>query len=1083
MQSERNAPLNEPSENNELQNLGIKLVEQTSLEHKIQTNANKLITQKEIESDLKRLEKSEQSLNRVKYELRKLNDRLNNPRTKISQKHEIKEQIKTMTDEQLVPTENDIKDIKERLDANTSSQNVNDTPGEGGRLPNESEKDYLIRTGKITAFGNTAGFVVDEDHDHKEPSEAVSHQNLRIPGFHVDRSKDEIDVKEEDDEKDENTVGFKRKFESDKDEENYELSGNEEEDEFKVTKNSSKKSKLLSDDEIRNIDDGVESFYQDRLNTWIYRRSQLRSDKIKSSKANLQAEAEDNKPEWLKPHPNLPDAVLNHDFKVPGDIYPSLFDYQKTGVQWLYELYSQKHGGIISDEMGLGKTIQIISFLAGLHYSGKLDKPVLVVCPATVMTQWVNEFHTWWPPLRTMVLHSIGTGMKGNIKEEDLEKLLLKEGDGQLDDNEPSIRSLKSGSNVQTIIDTLLTKGHVVITSYVGLRIYEEQLLNINWGYVVLDEGHKIKNPNSNITILSKRLKTYNRVILSGTPIQNNLIELWSLFDFIFPGRLGTLPIFQEEFETPIKIGGYANAKNLDVKIGYQKAVILKELIQPFLLRRVKMDVARDLPSKQEFVLMCRLTQYQKEKYIEFLRSTEFKVNSYLGAIDTLRKICNHPDLADVHFLEGSREYGDPSKSGKLQVIKSLLTQWKQEKHKVLLFTQTKQMMVILEKFLQTTFDDYKYMKMSGETGIGKRQDMIYEFNNENYDLFLLTTKVGGLGVNLTGADRVIIFDPDWNPSTDLQARERAWRLGQKKEVLIYRLIIGGSIEEKIYHRQIFKQLLTDKILKDPNQKRFFKNSELHDLFTLTDFDDDTDSGNIFKATNGGKSSRKNTQDDLVKIREIKGVSKLEKFKDESQKKTEDERLLTGLFKNTNAVTQAVRHDDVVETHSRPKDDLLEREARKAANEALEALKKSRKQVKKAGLGVPTFTGRFGIAGRAASPAFGNRSVGQSRSSTPFNSAQSSSSILSNIKKNKDAEAQNTTAGTSELIKNSETIDKMRDYLSKQDGNFAKSGEILNGVSIEINDKKDLAIVRSMLKGIAKWDTNRSGWKLKEEFK
>lgn len=1043
----------EPSENDELQNLGIKMVEQTSLEHKIQANANKLFTQKEIESDLKRLEKSKQQLDRVKYELRKLNEKLSNPRTKISQKEEIRKQIKSMTETQLQTTEQDIRDIEERLrrNENASKQNPDDIAEAGGRLPNESERDFLIRTGKITAFGNTAGFVVEEDKDHIEPDEAVSHQNLRIPGF--SRVSQPVELNEQEDEE-----SHKRKHVSD--EEDYvkdEESTDEEEIDFK-------KPKLLTDDDIRNIDDGVERFYQDRLNTWIHRRSHLRN------KQDVLNNEDKEKPEWLKPHPKFPDAILNSDFKVPGDIYPSLFDYQKTGVQWLYELYSQKHGGIVSDEMGLGKTIQIISFLAGLHYSGKLDKPVLIVCPATVMTQWVNEFHTWWPPLRAMILHSIGSGMKGNVKEEDFEKLLMKESDETGDD--PTLNSLKSNSNVSVIIDTLLTKGHVLITSYVGLRIYEDQLLDIDWGYVVLDEGHKIKNPNSNITILSKRLKTYNRVILSGTPIQNNLIELWSLFDFIFPGRLGTLPIFQEEFETPIKIGGYANASNLDVKIGYQKAVILKELIQPFLLRRVKMDVARDLPSKHEYVLMCRLTQYQKEKYIEFLKSTEFKINSYLGAIDTLRKICNHPDLADVHFIEGQPGYGDPSKSGKLQVVKSLLTQWKQQKHKVLLFTQTKQMMVILEKFLQTTFDDYRYMKMSGETGIGKRQDMIYAFNNEDYDLFLLTTKVGGLGVNLTGADRVIIFDPDWNPSTDLQARERAWRLGQKKEVLIYRLIIGGAIEEKIYHRQIFKQLLTDKILKDPNQKRFFKNSELHDLFTLSDFDDNTETGAIFKTGRGSK----NTHDDLAKVSEIQGVTKLEKFKDQSKKETEDERILSGLFKNTNAVSQAIKHDDIVKNHSKPKDDLLEREARKAANEALEALKKSRKQVKKAGLGVPTFTGKFGLAGRA-SPGLGNRS----RSGTPFGSKQSSSAILSNIKKAQ--EDIKTNGVSSELKKNSKLIDEMRSYLSQQNGYFAKSGDILDGVSVQIYDKKDLTMVRSMLKGIALWDTVRSGWILKEEFR
>jgi DNA excision repair protein ERCC-6 len=1008
------------AEEDDLSNMGVRLVEQSSLEHSIQVNAARLYKEKEVKGDQKRLEKSTQLVNKIRHEIRKLEDRLMNPRTKISQKEELKEQIRLMKEDQLEPAKQDIKDINERLRTNMSAVTCDDFYDDG-RLPNESEKDFLIRTGKITAFGNSTGFVIEEDEE--EENGPVSHQNLRVPGFTgVSRVINKRPVDESG-------------------EEYIDSSQTETDEDIQV-----KRPKLLTDDEIRNIDDGVESFYQDRLNTWVYKRSRLRGE-----------DSMNDTPEWRKPHPTHPDASLNHDFKIPGDIYPSLFDYQKTGVQWLYELFQQEHGGIISDEMGLGKTIQIIAFVAGLHYSGMLDRPVLIVCPATVMTQWVNEFHTWWPPLRTMVLHSIGSGMSGKNgrKEEDFEKMIMME-DEEDKGIRQSINSLKNASNAKAIVQKLIDQGHVLITSYVGLRIYEEQLLNINWGYVVLDEGHKIKNPNSNITILSKRLKTHNRVILSGTPIQNNLIELWSLFDFIFPGRLGTLPIFQEEFETPIKQGGYANASNLEVKIGYQKAVILKDLIQPFLLRRMKVDVARDLPSKQEYVLMCRLTQYQREKYIEFLRSTEFKVNSYLGAIDLLRKICNHPDLAEARYTDGMPGYGDPARSGKLQVVKSLLPLWKQQGHKVLLFTQTKQMMVILEKFLQKSMGPgYRYMKMSGETGIGKRQDMIYSFNNEDYDLFLLTTKVGGLGVNLTGADRVIIFDPDWNPSTDLQARERAWRLGQKKEVLIYRLVIGGSIEEKIYHRQIFKQLLTDKILKDPNQKRFFKNSELHDLFTLSDFEEGN-SGTLFKqAKKGG--------DDLGNITKIAGVSKLETYKEQTISETEDDRLMGGLF-NNNSVAQALKHDEVVGQHSRPDDDILEREARKSATEALEALRKSRKQVKKAGVGVPTFTGKVGLAGKKATLSR-NRLGGQS-----------SSSILANLKKVN-------SSTTVEASSSTKMIGDMRSYLMKQDGFVAKSGDILKACGLEIKDKKDLTMVRSMLKGIAKWDSESSGWVLNEEFR
>ncbi|KAH3683216.1 hypothetical protein WICPIJ_005829 [Wickerhamomyces pijperi] len=683
----------------------------------------------------------------------------------------------------------------------------------------------------------------------------------------------------------------------------------------------------------------------------------------------------------------------------------------------------------------------------------------------------------------------MGKKRKGRKFEEEEEELELENG---LEDElmyevngQDRFKKYRDLSSVKRIMDTLLNceNGGVLITSYVGLRIYEEHLLDVPWGYVVLDEGHKIKNPNSNITILAKRLKTPHRIILSGTPIQNNLLELWSLFDFVYPGRLGTLPVFLDEFETPIKVGGYANATNLQVKVGYQKAVILKDLIQSFLLRRMKVDVARDLPSKSEYVLMCRLTKFQKEKYLEFLRSLEFKATSYLGAITTLRKICNHPDLVDLRFkdIKKSKTYGDASRSGKLQVLKNLLKLWKEQGHKVLLFTQTKQMLYILEKFLVNEYGpEYKFMKMSGETPIGKRQDMIHTFNNTDFDLFLLTTKVGGLGVNLTGADRVIIFDPDWNPSTDLQARERAWRLGQKKDVVIYRLVIGGAIEEKIYHRQIFKMLLTDKILKDPNQKRGgFKNEELRDLFTLTDFQDDhggaddlltgTGSGPVAKSS----KKRRNNEDDLEDLKSIQGLSKMEKYKSEEKKSKEEDSLMSGLFKGTAKIS---KHDDIYQAHAEPQDSFdrhLETQAKNEADKALDALKKSRKIIKKSGgVGVPTFTGRFGTAGKI---------------SKLNNKPNSSASILANLKQKSAMSSQQSTpepsASSSSDIANSKTLDNFIKFLQSQPGNFSKSKDILQGCSLVIKDNKDLTLMRTLLKGVCVWDQLKSGWVLKEEYR
>lgn len=312
---------------------------------------------------------------------------------------------------------------------------------------------------------------------------------------------------------------------------------------------------------------------------------------------------------------------------------------------------------------------------------------------------------------------------------------------------------------------------------------------------------------------------------MTGTPIQNNLVELWSLMDFVFPGRLGTLPVFQNEFAIPIRLGGYANASNVQVQAAYKCATVLRDLVTPYLLRRLKVNVASQLPKKTEQVLFCSLSESQRAAYERYLKSSEVRAilsgkRHVLAGIDHLRKICNHPDLTDLKRKDEIVNYGDYRKSGKMLVVKALLETWHATGHRVLLFCQTRQMCDILEGFVAS--GGYKYLRMDGATAIGQRNRMVDEFNsNAEYFVFLLTTKVGGLGINLQSADRVIIFDPDWvrigsesrsrligltdcflqNPSTDIQARERAWRIGQKKDVAIYRLMMAGTIEEKIYHR------------------------------------------------------------------------------------------------------------------------------------------------------------------------------------------------------------------------------------------------------------------------------------------
>lgn len=575
----------------------------------------------------------------------------------------------------------------------------------------------------------------------------------------------------------------------------------------------------------RRQDDGDEDYYKQRLRRWNRLRLQDKEKRLK-----LEDDSEES------------DAELDEGFKVPGFLFKKLFKYQQTGVRWLWELHCQQAGGILGDEMGLGKTIQIIAFLAGLSYSKIRTRgsnyrfeglgPTIIVCPTTVMHQWVKEFHTWWPPFRVAILHE--TGSYAHKKE-------------------------------RLIRDIVHCHG-VLITSYSYIRLMQDDISRHDWHYVILDEGHKIRNPNAAVTLACKQFRTPHRIILSGSPMQNNLRELWSLFDFIFPGKLGTLPVFMEQFSVPITMGGYSNASPVQVKTAYKCACVLRDTINPYLLRRMKSDVkmSLSLPDKNEQVLFCRLTDEQHKVYQDFIDSKAvYRIlngeNQIFSGLVALRKICNHPDLFSGGPKnvsgppEGEQEeeqFGHWRRSGKMIVVESLLKIWHKQGQRVLLFSQSRQMLHILEVFLRA--HKYSYLKMDGTTTIASRQPLITKYNEDtSIFVFLLTTRVGGLGVNLTGANRVIIYDPDWNPSTDTQARERAWRIGQKKQVTVYRLLTAGTIEEKIYHRQIFKQFLTNRVLKDPKQRRFFKSNDLYELFTLTspDASQGTETSAIFAGT------------------------------------------------------------------------------------------------------------------------------------------------------------------------------------------------------------------------------------------
>ncbi|MFS7975388.1 putative DNA helicase chromatin remodeling SNF2 family [Helianthus anomalus] len=669
---------------------------------------------------------------------------------------------------------------------------------------------------------------------------------------------------------------------------------------------------------------------------------------------------------------------LEGGLNIPDSIFSQLFDYQKVGVQWLWELHCQRAGGIIGDEMGLGKTIQVLSFLGALHFS-KMYKPSIIICPVTLLRQWKREAKKWYPNFHVEILHD-------SAQDSSYKKKQAKSDESDYETTESEEEEEKQVYSKSKKWDSLINRvlrneAGLLITTYEQLRILGEKLLDIEWGYAVLDEGHRIRNPNAEVTLVCKQLQTVHRIIMTGAPIQNKLSELWSLFDFVFPGKLGVLPIFEAEFAVPISVGGYANASPLQVSTAYRCAVVLRDLILPYLLRRMKADVNAQLPSKTEHVLFCSLTSDQRSLYQSFLASSEVEQifngerNSLYG-IDVMRKICNHPDLLEREHAAQNPDYGNEERSGKMKVVKQVLRVWKEQGHRVLLFAQTQQMLDILENFL--IGECYTYRRMDGLTPVKQRMTLMDEFNNsDEIFIFILTTKVGGLGTNLTGANRVIIFDPDWNPSTDMQARERAWRIGQTKDVTVYRLITRGTIEEKVYHRQIYKHFLTNKILKNPQQKRFFKARDMKDLFRLSDDRENgsTETSNLFSqlsedvnivASNASNQTLNgativNNENPATDTSKSSRKKEKEKIDDSNEGAGEETNILKSLF-DAQGIHSAVNHDLIMNANDEEKV-RLDEQASQIAHRAAEALRQSRMIRSRESISVPTWTGKSGTAG------------------------------------------------------------------------------------------------------------------------
>ncbi|KAJ4952799.1 hypothetical protein NE237_029631 [Protea cynaroides] len=469
----------------------------------------------------------------------------------------------------------------------------------------------------------------------------------------------------------------------------------------------------------------------------------------------------------------------------------SLHPYQLEGLNFLRFSWSKQTHVILADEMGLGKTIQSIAYLASLVEENV--SPHLVVAPLSTLRNWEREFATWAPQLNVVMY--VGSAQA---------RAVIREYEFFFAKSEFKKQKKKKASQVGSESKQDRLKFDVLLTSYEMINFDTTSLKPMKWACMIVDEGHRLKNKDSKLFLSLKQYSSRHRVLLTGTPLQNNLDELFMLMHFLDNGKFGSLEEFQEEFK--------------DINQEEQVARLHKMLAQ-HLLRRLKKDVMKDLPPKKELILRVELSSKQKEYYKAILtRNYQILTRkggaqiSLMNVVMELRKLCCHaymlegvePEIEDLD--EAYRQLLDSS--GKLHLLDKMMVKLKEQGHRVLIYTQFQHMLDLLEDYC--TYKKWQYERIDGNVGGAERQIRIDRFNAKNSSrfCFLLSTRAGGLGINLATADTVIIYDSDWNPHADLQAMARAHRLGQTNKVMIYRLISRGTIEERMMQMTKKKMVL-----------------------------------------------------------------------------------------------------------------------------------------------------------------------------------------------------------------------------------------------------------------------------------
>lgn len=539
-----------------------------------------------------------------------------------------------------------------------------------------------------------------------------------------------------------------------------------------------------------------------------------------------------------------PEAKLAQYPNVPVVIDPKLAKilrpHQIAGVKFLYRCTAglmdpKAKGCIMADEMGLGKTLQCLTLMWTLLKQSPRGKRTIekciIVCPSSLVRNWANEIVKWLGEGVLTPLAVDGKSTKSNELGAALQQW-----------------STAQGRNIVR---------PVLIISYETLRRNVDKLAGTEVGLMLADEGHRLKNGESLTFTALNSLRCERRVILSGTPIQNDLSEYFSLLNFANPGYLGTRNDFRKNFENAILRGRDADATDKEREKGDAKLIELSQLVSKFIIRRTNDILSKYLPVKYEYVLFTGLSPMQKDLYNHFITSPEIKKlikgigSQPLKAIGMLKKLCNHPDLLDLpDDLEGCEslipeDYESSITatgrrrdvqtwfSGKFMILERFLHKIHRETDdKIVLISNYTQTLDLIEKMCRNK--KYGALRLDGTMNINKRQKLVDKFNDPNGSefIFLLSSKAGGCGINLIGANRLILIDPDWNPALDQQALARVWRDGQKKDCFIYRFISTGTIEEKIFQRQSMKMSLSSCVVDEKEDvERLFSADNLRQLF------------------------------------------------------------------------------------------------------------------------------------------------------------------------------------------------------------------------------------------------------------